>query len=168
METSTPSPVPEGLEPFVRRFDHISIAVRGIAKLLPLLDLLGAAYLTGAKDVDKGYRWVQFTLPGGTRIELLEPIDITDVDHFLVRFLDGRGEGVHHLTFRVHDIHAAVDAAERIGYEVVGIDDEGDWKEAFLHPRSSHGVLIQLAQWEIKDDPIALEDVLGHTDRKTL
>ena len=52
-----------------------------------------------------------------------------------------------------------------MGFEVTGISPEGEWKEAFVHPKSSHGTLIQLAEWDdTKPDPGSspvLEDVLG-------
>jgi methylmalonyl-CoA/ethylmalonyl-CoA epimerase len=59
------------------------------------------------------------------------------------------------VTFKVYDIVHAVAAVRRLGYTVVGEDLTGpNWKEAFVHPRSSHGLLIQIAEW---DDAIALE-----------
>jgi len=58
---------------------------------------------------------------------------------------------MHHLTFKVSDIGRAVARARELGFTVVGFDDsEEDWKEAFVHPASAHGVLIQLAEFPDK------------------
>ena len=98
---------------------------------------------------------MQFDLAAGPKLELLEPLDPEDTKNFLVRFLAGGGEGPHHVTFKVRDIVRAVAAVRELGYAVVGEDHtEPNWKEAFVHPKSSHGLLIQMAEW---DDVIPLE-----------
>ena len=127
----------------VRRLDHTSIALEHIPLALPLFqDLLGGELVGGA---DEGsFRWVQLRFPGGAKIELIDP---SPGDNFLRRFLDQHGPGMHHITFKVPDLAAAVEAVRRAGYEVIGENhDAPDWKEAFIHPRSAHGVLIQLAE----------------------
>jgi hypothetical protein len=71
------------------------------------------------------------------------------VEHndFLQRFLERRGPGPHHLTFKVPDIEAAIEQAEANGFPVINVDlSEDDWKEAFVHPKAAHGILVQLAQ----------------------
>lgn len=156
----TSHPIPEGLKSVVQTFDHVSMAVHDIGATLPLVGFLGAAYLTGGDVDDKGFRWAQLALPGGTKLELISPLRGQPEDHFLVRYLSRHGEGLHHLTFRVDDISAAIEAAGRAGYEVVDVDIAGNWKEAFLHPRSSSGVLIQLAEWDEDDPFVPLEDLL--------
>src|SRR2546421_1083796 len=80
------------------RFDHVSIATRKMASMVPLVrDVLGARFLMGAEETARHFRWAQFQLPGGGIIELMEP---TDDDGFVARFLKRRGEGGHHLTLR--------------------------------------------------------------------
>lgn len=140
-------PLPDELADLVEGFDHVALAVHEVADLHPLLELLGARPGDTGDDEQGGFRWVQFTVRGG-KLELLQPLDPDDTDNFLVRFLASRGEGVHHLTFKVTDLPGAVARARRLGFEVVAVGDAGPSKEAFLHPRSTHGVLIQLAQWE--------------------
>ena len=77
-------------------------------------------------------------------------------DGFVSRFLDRRGEGVHHVTFRVSDLTDQVERMRAGGVELmqVSLDDE-HWKEAFIHPRHAHGVLIQLAESPHGDDESA-------------
>lgn len=138
----------------VERLDHVAIGVADIAAATALLELVGAEFRDGGDNERGGFRWAQFRLPGSVKLELLQPLDPGDRQHFLVRFLASRGEGVHHLTFKVADLAAAVSRARSLGFEVVGVDiSSGSWKEAFVHPRSAHGVLIQLAQWEDGDPP---------------
>lgn len=85
--------VPEHLEPLsdlIEYFDHLAIGVRDVAAAANLLELLGGTFLTGADNQRRGFRWIQYRLPGGTKIEVLAPM--TD-DCFLWRFLRSRGRG---------------------------------------------------------------------------
>lgn len=127
-------------------FDHVAHAAPSIRDLLPLYrDLLGGVFHAGGANPRVGYRAVQLVFAGGGKIELLEPLEgSTFLDSFLRR---SPGGGLHHVTFRVPDIRVAVPAAEAIGFHVVGVH-YGDprWQEAFLHPRSAHGVLLQLVE----------------------
>lgn len=152
--------IPRGLEGLVERFDHVAFAVRDIRRTLTLVELVGGRFLQGADHTRNGFRWVHFRLPGGVKLELLQPVRD---DCFLHRFLDRRGEGVHHLTFKVTDVGAAAEQAARLGFETTGLHLHPVWSEVFLHPRRAHGVLIQLAAWE--DDSYwsgpTLEEVLS-------
>jgi methylmalonyl-CoA/ethylmalonyl-CoA epimerase len=155
--------VPPQLSSVVDRFDHVSIAVWDIRSALPVVELMGGRFLRGG-DVT-GFRWAQWALPGAGKLEMIQPLAGSDEENFLVRFLTERGPGLHHLTFRVTNLLEAVAHARDLGFDVTGISPEGDWKEAFIHPQSSHGTLIQLAEWDdTKADPTAstvLEAVLG-------
>jgi methylmalonyl-CoA/ethylmalonyl-CoA epimerase len=129
--------------------DHVAVAVRSIKAAVPLYrDALGGEYLMGG-DVDNTWRWIQFRYPGGGKVELLEPLG----EGFLSRFLDRYGEGLHHMTFKTDDIHAAIAQVEGGGYELVDVNtDDPHWKEAFLRPSGAHGTLIQIAQPSGTDD----------------
>ncbi len=141
----------EGLGSIVERFDHVSMAVADIDAAGPLLRLLGAEHFDGGLNAHGDFRWAQYSLPGWGTLELIAPID-SNPDHFIRRFLNDRGEGLHHLTFKVLDIGKAVDRATELGFIVTGFDDSlDDWKEAFIHPKSANGVLIQLAEFPDKD-----------------
>ena len=130
------------------RLDHVAVAVHSIDPALRLFrDALGGEHV-GDGPLDSGdargsWRWYQLRLPGGGKIELLEPI----MDGFLTRFLERRGEGLHHVTLKTDDISASIEQVRSCGYELVDINlDDPNWKEAFLRPRQAHGALIQLAQ----------------------
>ena len=158
------SSVPTELNGLFERLDHVALAVADPRDVIPLLELIGGTYRNGGHHPTEGFRWVQFDLPAGPKIELLSPNDPQDPDHFLNRFLADRGEGPHHITLKVADIQKAVAAVSALGYEVIGENFANTgWKEAFVHPKSSHGLLIQLAQWDDAASPTqrSLEEVLG-------
>jgi methylmalonyl-CoA/ethylmalonyl-CoA epimerase len=129
------------------RLHHVAVALNAIDPALHLYrDALGGRDLGGGEETgrgDGGWLWRQVVFPGGARVELLEPRG----EGFLTRFLDSRGEGLHHLTFRTDDIRSAIDQVREAGYQLVDValEDPG-WKEAFLRPSGAHGTLIQLAQ----------------------
>lgn len=144
------SAIHEGLRDVIERFDHVSIAVHDIEITQALVDLLGGTHIGGGLSYGGDFRWIQFDLPGQGRLEMISPL-VEDENNFLNRYLEEHGEGLHHLTFKVTDIHVAVERARELGFTVVGFDDsEEDWKEAFVHPASAHGVLIQLAEFPDK------------------
>ena len=100
------------------RLDHVAVAVHSIKPALSLYrDALGGEYLMGG-DAGGSWRWLQVRYPGGGKVELLEPLG----DGFLSRFLDKRGEGLHHVTFKTDDIDAAIEQVRRLGYELVDVN----------------------------------------------
>lgn len=154
---------PEHLEPLsdlIERFDHVAFGVHDLAESARLFEWLGGVFEKGGDNRAGGFRWVQFRLPDGNRIEVLSPIED---DSFLWRFLRSRGEGVHHLTFKVSSAAEAARRAEEAGLKVVGLHVEpGGWSECFIHPSTAHGALIQLAEWpDYPAPPSTLEDVLA-------
>jgi methylmalonyl-CoA/ethylmalonyl-CoA epimerase len=128
-------------------FDHSAHAVPSIRDLLPLYrDLLGGQVAGGGFNGWGGHLAVHFVFRGGSRLELLEPTqpDSQSVGRFLAR--NPRG-GLHHLTFKVGDLAAALPILEQAGFEPFGtLMEEENWKETYLHPRQTAGALIQIAQ----------------------
>lgn len=124
--------------------DHVAIGLHRIADGLPLVrDVLEGFQL--ATMSDGPYVWSQWHFARGGVIELLEPDG--PPGGFLHRFLDARGPGFHHVTFKVPDLVEATARARRLGYEVVGYNDSHpQWKEAFLHPRQAQGIVVQMAE----------------------
>jgi methylmalonyl-CoA/ethylmalonyl-CoA epimerase len=131
--------------------DHVAIAVHAIKPALKLYrDTLGGEYLMGG-DQAGTWRWLQLRYPNGGKIELLEPL----AEGFLSRFLESRGEGLHHITFKTDDIHAAIAVLEERGFELVDLNlDDPNWKEAFLRPSKAHGTLVQIAQSAVPDEVV--------------
>lgn len=158
----TQQPLSE-LGDIVERFDHLSVGVHSIIAAQATVELLGGRFRDGGDSRAGRFRWVQFDLPGPSKLEMIEPLDPDDHDNFLVRFLAANGEGIHHVTLKVNDIRLAVERAIELGMVVVGVNTGHEsWKEAFVHPRSANGVLVQLAEWT--DGPPSgktLADVVG-------
>jgi methylmalonyl-CoA/ethylmalonyl-CoA epimerase len=142
--------------------DHVAIAVRDIVSSMRVfVDALGGTFLFAGDSDEQGFRWAQFGLPRGGKIELVSPLQ---GDGFVRRFLDRRGEGVHHLTLKVPDIEQAIAHLRRSGVEPIRISTEHrSWKEAFIHPRDGHGVLIQVAQSAFDDEETARHHLLDHS-----
>ena len=140
--------VAQGRPAIADRLDHVSIATKRISSMVPLIrDVLGARFLMGATETAQGFRWAQFQFPAGGVIELIEPVGSQG---FLHDFLRQRGEGLHHVTLRVRDIAARAAELEQLGWHPFRPNYANRvWKEFFLHPRETHGVLIQLAESEL-------------------
>jgi hypothetical protein len=131
--------------------DHVALAVRDAAPPMgTLIAELGGTLVSGGDAA--GFRAMQIRLGDltkGMTVELLEPWNLERSD-FLVRFLDRRGEGPHHLTFKVPDLAVELERLEGIGLRPIGVDLSNPmWREALLHPRDSHGTVIQIAQSEV-------------------
>ncbi len=125
--------------------DHVAIAVERWGEAWPrLVGVLGGRWMSGGQG--PGFAPCQLGFANGMRVEVLEPHQLESND-FLRRFLDRNGPGPHHMTFKVNDIEAALAAASASGYEPINVDlRDRYWKEAFLHPKASSGVVVQLAQ----------------------
>lgn len=136
--------------------DHIAIAAEhAIDNFARYRGDLGGSWVAGMYD--PGFYWGQLRFANGMTIELLEPADIAQ-DDFLRRFLDRNGPGPHHVTFKVADIHAAIEAVTGGGYPPVRVNTANpQWKEAFLHPKQSHGIVVQLAESAEYDHPPQFE-----------
>lgn len=135
----------------IKRVDHVSMAVWKIDEHLPLLtELFGMRLVERYRNQAEGYNGVALeimTSQGQSPIqwEILEP---NSDESFLVRFLQQRGPGLHHVTFEVEDVDRAAEALRKRGIEPHGgVRENGGWKELFIHPRDTGGVLIQLYQY---------------------
>jgi methylmalonyl-CoA/ethylmalonyl-CoA epimerase len=130
----------------VEKIDHIGIAVESIEAMLPYYrDSLGLEY-KGEELVAEQKVRVVFLQLGESRIELLEP---TTDDSPIAKFLAKRGPGVHHISILVNNIEEALAKHEKDG--AVLIDKEPrigahNMKIAFIHPKSTGGVLVELCQ----------------------
>ncbi len=125
--------------------DHVAHAVPSWQDAWPLYAAqLGAEWSSGGESV--GFAPAQVRFANGSRIELLKPHDTASND-FLARFLEHRGPGPHHLTFKVPDILVALDAARDAGFDPIGVDlRDPEWKEGFIHPKQGTGIVVQLAE----------------------
>ncbi len=126
----------------IGKLDHIGIAVKSLAEARKFFeDVLGARFLYEHVNREAGYTLVELDLNGLT-FELLEPLGDKS---FVQTFLEKRGEGLHHLTFDVPNAKEKIADLKEQGIRMV---DEREFSpdsyEAFISPRASHGVLIQI------------------------
>jgi methylmalonyl-CoA/ethylmalonyl-CoA epimerase len=135
------------------RLDHVAVAVRDLAGAAALFrDTLGAEFLFGSDVRAQAFRAVQYRWPGGGKVELVTPT----AEGFVSRFLDRRGEGMHHLTLRVDRIEEQIERLESAGIPLILVSlKDPTWKEAFIHPSNARGVLVQLAESPHSDDDTA-------------
>ncbi len=126
--------------------DHVGIAVGDLAKALAFYrDALGLE-IGAPEEVASQRVRAHFVPLGETAIELLEA---TAADSPIAKHLDRRGPGLHHVTLRVEDIHAALAELKARGVRLVDeIPRPGAHGSlvAFIHPSAAHGVLVELVQ----------------------
>jgi methylmalonyl-CoA/ethylmalonyl-CoA epimerase len=128
----------------IRKLDHVSVAVWKVEDHLPLLtELFGMKLAGDFRSEEDKYQGVVLDIAGGkVQWEVLEP---TSEDSFVARFLQERGPGLHHVTFQVEDVTQAAEVLRQRGIEPFrGVRTGPTWRETFLHPRDTGGVLIQL------------------------
>ena len=130
----------------VKKINHLGIAVREIEPALAFYrDKLGLPLASILDVEDRGLR-VAFLHAGDVLVELLAPLRD---DSEISRFLDKRGEGIHHLCFEVPEILRSLSYLDEQGVRVINstpsIGAEG-FPVAFLHPKSCNGVLVELLE----------------------
>jgi methylmalonyl-CoA epimerase len=128
------------------RIDHLGIAVRDLAASEKKFSLLLGAAPKGREEVASEQVRVSFFAVGESRFELLEP---TGPDSPIAKFLDKRGEGIHHVCLHVDDIEREIARLKGAGFEFVGAAPRvgaGGHRVAFVHPRSAGGILVELAE----------------------
>lgn len=138
-------------------YDHVAIAGPSLPTLLSTYrDVLGGQFSHG-EVLDIGAVVVTLFVGGG-KLELMAP---TPGSTFFDRFFaatEGRG-GLHHVTFTVPAIDAAVAALTARGIRTFGLSHDEQWSEVFVHPRDNGGVLLQLAQVGPDVDSILTRDL---------
>ena len=133
----------------MKKIEHIGIAVKNLAQANELYArLLGQAHYK-VEEVESEGVSTSFFQMGDSKIELLEA---TRPDSPIAKFIEKKGEGVHHIAFEVEDIQAEIKRLQQEGFTVLneqpkrGADNK---LVCFLHPKSTQGVLVELCQ-EIK------------------
>ena len=128
----------------MKKVDHIGIAVKNLDIALPYyIDTLGLKLL-GIEEVSSQKVKVAFIDAGNCKIELLEPIG---EEGAIAKFLEKRGEGIHHIAFGVTDIRTRMEELKDKGVHLLQEEPKpgaGGAEVAFLHPKSSFGVLYEL------------------------
>ena len=129
----------------MRKVEHIGIAVRDIANANELFSKLFNKPFYKEEVVESEGVITSFFQLGETKIELLEGNE----DSAIAKFIEKRGEGIHHIAFDVEDIHAEMKRLEGEGFELLSKEPKkgADNKLiCFLHPKSANGILVELCQ----------------------
>jgi methylmalonyl-CoA/ethylmalonyl-CoA epimerase len=130
------------------KIDHLGIAVNSIETAVKLYsDVLGLSPAGEEVIEDQKVRTAFFPI-GDTEVELLES---TGADGPIAKFIEKKGEGLHHIAFRVDDLRAALKELEEKGIRLIDREPRlgaGNKKIAFLHPKDTFGVLVELSEKE--------------------
>lgn len=133
----------------MKKIEHIGIAVKNIDESNKIYSKLLNQNPYKIEEVLSEYVKTSFFKIGDSKIELLEA---TSSESAIAKFIEKKGEGIHHIAFEVEDIHSEISRLKKEGFAVLneipkkGADNK--WV-CFVHPKSANGVLIELCQ-EIK------------------
>ncbi|MES1038343.1 methylmalonyl-CoA epimerase [Peribacillus simplex] len=130
----------------IKNIDHIGIAVKSLDDALPLYTETLKLQLEGIETVESQGVKVAFILAGNTRLELLEALSPASP---IAKFIEKRGEGIHHVALGVDDIEDRIKEIKESGLRM--IDDSSrkgahNADVAFVHPKSTSGVLYELCE----------------------
>ncbi len=130
----------------MQKIEHIGIAVNSLETAVPLYEKLLGTSCYKTEEVASEKVKTAFFAVGPNKIELLES---TDAEGVISRFLEKKGEGIHHIAFDVADIHAEMQRLKNEGFTLLnetpkrGADNK---LVCFVHPRGTTGVLVELCQ----------------------
>lgn len=137
------SALPEGIG--IAKIHHVAVIVRDLDASLGLYRDKFGLEVESVMNMEYDHVTIGFLAVGETKIELVQPTDGTTGS---ARFLESKGEGFHHVCFEVPDIQAALDALAARGLALVDSAPRkgGEGPVAFVHPKSCHGVLVELIE----------------------
>ena len=130
----------------MKKVEHIGIAVKNLSSANDLFAKLFNQSHYKLEQVGSEGVVTSFFKLGETKIELLQA---THPDSAIAKFIDKKGEGIHHIAFEVDDIDAEIKRLQHEGFTLINMQakDGADNKRiCFLHPKTTHGVLIELCQ----------------------
>jgi len=129
-----------------KRIDHIGVAVKDIEDSLHIFkDILGMEY-SGEEVVNEQDVKVAFFPVGESEIELLES---TSPEGTIAKYIEKKGEGIHHIAFEVEDLDAILEDLQKKGVRLIDREPRygaGGARIAFLHPKSTNGILVELCE----------------------
>ena len=124
----------------ITQFDHLVVRVADLDEgIKTYRDALGFELDRTGESAELGIKQAFFNLPGGGFIEVVAPLG---ADSAVGKALEGRGEGMHTIAFSVDDLNATCEALKAGGARLIG---EGA-PTVFVHPKSTHGILLQLSE----------------------
>lgn len=135
-----------GRDSEMKKVDHIGIAVHSINEVLPFYTKTLPFHCLHIEEVPSENIRVAFIDAGNVKLELLEPINESST---IAKFLEKRGQGIHHVAFSVDDIQTRIRELRDKGVQMIQDTPKlgaGGAQVAFLHPKSGHGVLYELCE----------------------
>lgn len=133
----------------LNKIDHIGIAVKKLEDALTVFQEILEVKCSGIEEVEEQKVKVACLPVGESKIELLES---TSEESVIARYIEKRGEGIHHIAFQVKDIVTVIDKLNRKGIKLIDQKPRigaSNTKIAFLHPKSTNGVLIELCEYDV-------------------
>lgn len=133
-----------------QKIEHIGIAVKDLNQSNELFTKLFGKNFYKVETVESEHVSTSFFMMGDSKIELLQA---TSPESSIAKFIEKKGEGIHHIAYEVENIHEEMQRLQKEGFELIhkepkkGADNK---LICFLHPKSTNGVLIELCQ-EIKN-----------------
>jgi methylmalonyl-CoA/ethylmalonyl-CoA epimerase len=130
----------------LQKIDHLGIAVRSITEAKTFYEKVLGLVCEGEETVESQKVKTAFFAVGEVHIELLEP---TSEESPIAKFLEKNGEGIHHVAYRSDNIAGQINQARESGCRLIHetpIEGAGGKLVAFLHPKSTHGVLTEFCE----------------------
>ena len=130
----------------IKKIEHIGIAVKNINESNELFKKLFGKDHYKIEAVESEGVSTSFFMLGETKIELLQA---TGENSAIAKFIDKKGEGIHHIAYEVDNIENEMTRLKSEGFELINVqpkDGADNKKICFLHPRSTNGVLVELCQ----------------------
>lgn len=130
----------------IKKIEHLGIAVKNLDESNKLFaKLLGTKHYKVEEVVSEGVR-TSFFMVGETKIELLEA---TKPESPIAKFIEKKGEGIHHMAYDVEDIETEIERLKDEGFQVINPkpkDGADNKRIVFLHPKTTNGVLVELCE----------------------
>lgn len=130
----------------ITKIDHLGIAVRSLDETIPYYENVLGLVCEGREEVESQKVRTAFFAAGEVHLELLEP---TSDESPIAKFLEKNGPGIHHIAFATDNIEGQLEKASGAGARLiheVPFEGANDKLVAFLHPKSTHGVLTEFCQ----------------------
>ncbi|TFG92957.1 MAG: methylmalonyl-CoA epimerase [Candidatus Atribacteria bacterium] len=130
----------------IEKIDHIGIAVKSIKETSKLLSNILGLKVTGEEIVEEQKVKIAFLPIGDSELELLES---TSTEGPISKFIEKKGEGIQHIAFRVNNIEEILEKLKKEGVRLLDQKPRygaGGTKIAFLHPKSTNGILVELSE----------------------
>ncbi|MEO6491063.1 MAG: methylmalonyl-CoA epimerase [Ferruginibacter sp.] len=128
------------------KIEHIGIAVKDLANAVPLFQKLLNSHCYKTESVPSEFVNTAFFLQGDNKVELVES---ATADGVIAKFIEKKGEGIHHIAFEVEDIRAEMKRLTDEGFVLLNTEPkegaDNKWV-CFLHPKNTNGVLVELCQ----------------------